>query len=299
MKMLLSIALFVWIVGVMYFFNVKKAAYIAELEVVVSPTALAADKPLINFEFDRYKPDTSAFFHLLRDSLIAEVRESDELRITGYLSKMEAVRDSLLGLKRANATRALFQGYLDPDQIEIGFAFSDANDIPPRFEIVTSPKELLSSLPMSKENDRTNDVIETNKKVVQELPKPKIEEKPKPAKSSGDIVPPPTSEGIEFVVYFKENSSEILSADKVKNTIRQLEERVKASKQKLIIEGFDDKGRTEEESVELAKRRTWRVRKLFEDKYVRRKLLTIRNTGQSSLDKNEPEARRVEIRITN
>jgi len=280
MKLLLSIALVGWIAGVMYFFDSKKTACCAQSDVVVAPSAMTTDGILISFQFDRSKPDTSMYFHLLRDSLIGAMGNSNLLRITGKLSKIEAAKDSLLGLKRANATRALFQDYIDAERIEIVSAYDQDERMTPQFDIISTSKNITASLPMTKV---TEPIVKETETEMDDANTIKMEDDESAA---------------SYVIYFDDNSSEMLSPTEALTYIRNLEQQVKQSKQKVIIEGFDDNGRSADASFALTKRRTWRVRKAFTDNYVRRKLLTIKNTGQTSGSIDPVKSRRVEITVS-
>ena len=109
--------------------------------------------------------------------------------------------------------------------------------------------------------------------------------------------------GADYIIYFKDNSSVIIGSVDVQQYLDALSERVKASKEQIELQGFDDDARSTTESLDLAKRRTWRVRKAFSDNYVRRKLVKMKNVGQENpITSNETSTgmsknRRVEIRI--
>lgn len=141
---------------------------------------------------------------------------------------------------------------------------------------------------------RSEEIISTSKP---ELPA----EQPSEATSKTTTLP--VSTDADFVIYFGENSSMWLDDSSVSSYLRKLEERVKKSKEKIIIYAYDDDIAAPSESFAMTKRRAWRVRSAFQDNAVRRRLVIMKSEGQenpvapNNTQDGRAKNRRVEIKI--
>jgi len=305
MKAILSFALVAWFFGVLFFVNRAKSSHCVPDSGIVERPIVLDGKPIIAFEHYKQVPDTSIAFHYLRDSLKRQMERTDKLKIVGYFTKTESEVDRNLGLKRANAVRSLFEGYVDLASIEIESEISDKIGSGAGFDILRDrltenvldtpmPPMMAENISLPKEAIIAKSEKETLNVAVSGLTSSKEE----PKSSVGDELNAP-----DYIVYFKNASSDIVGAQEVQQYLNALSKRVKKSKEKIEIVGFDDNDRSNTESMELSKRRTWRVRRAFKDDYVRRKLVKVKNIGQSQpIESNETaegrsKNRRVEIRI--
>jgi len=294
MKALLSIALVGWFFAVLFLVNRAKATNCVEGQSIVNPSSVIGDSPIISFNYHSHLPDTSSAFHYLRDSLLRALGSEEKMLIVGNFTKAEEQADKNLGLKRANAMRSLFEGHINLNRIEIDSKLADSLTKVPLF--IVNPEayytaSVVDSITMTSgvENEKLG---VTTSKVSEEKIPPESN-----SRLDTDMI-----NDADYVVYFDENSSEIKSLEEVTAYVEELSRKIKKSKAKVEIHGYDDNSRSKRKSMALVKSRTWKVRKVFKDNYVRRNLVVMKNIGQldssnsaDSLAKN----RRVEIHVLN
>lgn len=292
MKVLLSFALLAWFFLVLFFVNRAQASFCGTDSDKVARPLVDAGIPIIAFDHYSAAPKTSAAFDFLRDSLQRRLQATDKLKITGQFTQTEADTDSNIGLKRANAIRSLFGGYVNLNRIEIEAKLSQKVSTVPTFEILRdkiTQNALDIPLPMMDNQTKVKEEIIQKVKLSKQN---QVKDSPTERNNSAD-----------YIVYFNDESSQIIGSSDVQQYLDALSKRVKSSKEIVEILGYDDNSRSTDESLALAKRRTWRVRKAFSDDFVRRKLVKVNNIGQTDpIAPNEtPEGRsknrRVEIRI--
>ena len=292
MKVLLSFAFLAWFFLVLFFVNRAQVSSCGTDSDMVARPLVDTGIPIIAFDHYSTAPKTSAAFDFLRDSLQRQLQATDKLKITGQFTQTESDTDSNIGLKRANAIRSLFGGYVNLNRIEIEAKLSQKVSTVPTFEILRDKiTRNALDIPLPMMDNQTKVKEEVSQKV--ELSKQnQVKDSPTERSNSAD-----------YIVYFNDESSQIIGSSDVQQYLDALSKRVKSSKEIVEILGYDDNSRSTDESLELAKRRTWRVRKAFSDDFVRRKLVKVKNIGQTDpIAPNEtPEGRsknrRVEIRI--
>ena len=166
-----------------------------------------------------------------------------------------------------------------------------------------SESEPLPSLPLNVEKEHINSITESDEPTEDRLEKFSNPNETGISSTEDARESLVHSSDADYIIYFGENSSIWLDDKAVSTYLNQLEQRVKKSKEKIIITAYDDDIAAPSESFAMTKRRAWRVRKAFKDDFVRRQHVIMKSEGQENPvapnDNEEGRAknRRVEIKI--